>query len=926
MLRERRVRTVLPDGENRRMPRGDEGRILERAGLARRGRRAPAARTAGVAFVLALALVLALGAPSPVSAGTTGKLSGRIVDTAQKPVTFAAVMIVGTRLGSNTDAEGRYNIINVPPGVYDLTVNHLAYQPVTFKDVLVTVDNTTWQDVTLQPSVQNIGEVVIQAERPLIDVRVTSARSTVTADQIQQLPVQELQEVVNLQAGVVNGHFRGGRLGEVQYQVDGVSVNDPYTNKSSLSIDRSLLQEVQVISGVFDAEYGQAMSGVVNAVLKEGTDSLEWNAELYGGGFYFPDGTKRPVDHKDRVQLTGTGSAQASASGPLPLPRTTFLVSGRRNVWNDYVQARQLLRLVQPWIDDPSDPDAPKLPVFDGHRSVLGYSREWSGLLKITNTSLPGIKVSYQALVNQREGRHTNYAWVLNPDGLSKQRQVSIMHGLDWTHSLGASAFYNVSVRENYVDYKDMLYENLWDARYDYAGAPEQPPWIGNGALIAWGADQTRFIQKTNAAMVKGSFTSQVTRDQMIKFGGDVQWPSVVFGNPGYFGYKDGVLVRHYNEPPVYPGPKRYRPTIAAAYGQSQLEWNDFTIRTGLRLEHFNAHATLPSDLANPANAIQGAPISTLVAVKGKTVLSPRVAMAYPITQRAGIHFAYGHFTQYPSLNDIFTNADYAKLPWLQASTDIPVMGNPDIGAERTVQYELGYKQMLTNDLGASLNLFYKDIRGLLGVEFITTYNLAQYARLTNVDFGDVIGFTFSIDQRKFGKFSSTIDYTWQHAQGNSSEPRETATRAQAGEDSRPRLVPLNWDQRHTLNLTLQYDEPGAYSASGIVRVASGQPYTPILDRAYGYGMNANSGRKPVSLVVDLRGERFVRVADRRVSLFGRVFNLFDTRTVNGFVFESTGSADYSRFPVTDVNTLRDPTRYAAPRRVEAGLTLDSAW
>lgn len=907
------------------MHSGDEGRFPQRAGRARRGGHVPAAGAAGaaVAAVAApvLALLLALCLPFPAHAGTTGKLSGRIADAGAKPVTFAAVMIVGTRLGSNTDAEGRYNIINVPPGVYDLTVNHLAYKQVTLKDVLVTVDNTTWQDVTLESSVQNIGEVVIQAERPLIDVRVTSARATVTAEQIKQLPVQELQEVVNLQAGVVNGHFRGGRLGEVQYQVDGVSVNDPYTNKSSLSIDRSLLQEVQVISGVFDAEYGQAMSGVVNAVLKEGTDSLQWNAELYGGGFYFPDGNRRPVAHDDRVQLTGTRSAQASVSGPLPVPRTTFLLSGRRNVWADYVRGQAL---------DPNEPIRPDSSLnLVGPRSPIGYSREWSGLVKITNHSLSGIKVSYQAIVNQREGRSSNYAWIYNPNGLSKQRQVSIVHGLDWTHSLGGSTFYNLSVRENYVDYRDMLHESFRDSAYDAAGTPVTNPLIASGSLIVKGAELTRFIQKTDVAMVKGSFTSQITRDQMIKCGADLQWPNVTFGNPGYLREVGGVLTRNDNEPPDFPAPKRYRPTIAAAYGQSQLEWNDFTVRTGLRLEYFHAHASLPSDLANPANSIQGAPASLPVAVKGKTVVSPRVAMAYPITERAGIHFAYGHFTQYPSLSDIFSNADYAKLYSLQANASgIPVMGNPDIGAERTVQYELGYKQMVTKDLGASLNLFYKDIRDLLGVEFITTYNLAQYGRLTNVDFGDVIGFTVSVDQRKFGRFGSTLDYTWQHAQGNSSDPKETARRAEAGEDPRPRLIPLGWDQRHTLNLTLRFDDPGAFSASGIVRVAGGQPYTPILDAGFGYGMNTNSGRKPASLLVDLRGERFVRVAGKRGSLFCRVFNLFDTRSVNGFVFESTGSADYSRFPdtVPDVNTLSDPTRYAAPRRVEIGFTVDSVW
>jgi hypothetical protein len=870
-------------------------------------------------LVLAAVLALVLGLSAPARAGTTGKIAGRIVDGTAKPVTYAAVQIVGTTLGSNTDADGRYNIINVPPGIYDLSVTHLAYQAVSIRDVLVSVDNTTWQDVKLESNVKSLGEVVIQAERPIIDVRVTSTRATVTADQIKDLPVQELQEIVNLQAGVVDGHFRGGRLGEVQYQVDGVSVNDPYTNKSSLSLDRSLIQEVQVISGVFDAEYGQAMSGVVNAVLREGTDKFEWNAEVYGGGFYFPDASRRPVAKADKVQLTGTGQAQASVSGPLPVPNTTFLLSGRRYSWDDYVIGTQLLHLTQPFLNDST-------LNLDGRKSPIGYSREWSGVVKITNHSLKGIKVSYQAIVNQREARESNYAYLLNPDGLSKQRQVSIAHGLDWTQSTGANSFYNLSVRQNYVDYRDMLYDSFWDPRYDAAGTPITEESVAHGSLVLAGADLTRFEQRTNAALVKGSFTSQVTRDQMFKVGAEVQWPAVTFGTPGYLRDEGRVLTRKYRFPAAdFPEPKQYRPTLAAAYAQSQAEWNDFTIRTGVRFEYFHPHATLPRDLANPANSIAGAPLSPSTAVRGKSALSPRIAMAYPITDRAGIHFAYGHFTQYPSLNDIFTNADYAKLYSLQANaTGIPVMGNPDIKAERTVQYELGYKQMVTPDFGASFNLFYKDIRDLLGVEFITMYNLAQYARLTNVDFGDVIGFTLSLDQRNLGMLSSTLDYTWQRAQGNTSDPRETATRAEGRADPRPRLIPLNWDQAHTLNLTLRLDDPEKFSASSVVRVSSGQPYTPVLADGYGVGLNTNSGRKPLSLIIDLRGQRIVRLAGHRASVFARAFNLLDTRTVNGFVFESTGSADYSRFQTKDENALKDPTRYYAPRRVEIGISMGS--
>ena len=140
-----------------------------------------------------------------------------------------------------------------------------------------------WATPTLQTE-----EVVVIAERPPVDLKVTSSQATLTTEEIENLPVQDLDDVVNLQAGVVDGHFRGGRQGEVQYQVDGVSVNNAFDNSSSLKIDRSLLQEVQVISGTFDAEYGQAMSGVVNAVLKEGTEEFQWTPRCSAGAISFP--------------------------------------------------------------------------------------------------------------------------------------------------------------------------------------------------------------------------------------------------------------------------------------------------------------------------------------------------------------------------------------------------------------------------------------------------------------------------------------------------------------------------------------------------------------------------------------------------------------------------------------------------------------
>jgi outer membrane receptor protein involved in Fe transport len=294
------------------------------------------------------------------------------------------------------------------------------------------------------------------------------------------------------------------------------------------------------------------------------------------------------------------------------------------------------------------------------------------------------------------------------------------------------------------------------------------------------------------------------------------------------------------------------------------------------------------------------------------------------VTRDAALFFAYGHFYQMPGLGEIFKNADYSVLSDLQAGTSDygRVMGNPDIRPEQTVQYQFGYKHALTDWLGLDVNAYYKDIRDLLGVEFVSTYNDAEYSRLANADFGRVIGLTAAVEQRARGLLSTRFDYTWQLAQGNSSDPRETATRAASGEDPRPRQVPLDWDQRHTLNVTVTLARPDLFSASAVVRAVSGQPYTPATFFGSAFGLEKNAGRKPNAVLVDLRGERQLRIPGLGVSAFARVFNLFDARFFNGFVFSTSGSPYYSRFDIGDRAALADPTRFYAPRRVELGVTL----
>ncbi len=866
-------------------------------------------------------LVVAILFSVSLSAQTTGKLSGRVTDESGTPLVSANIIIEGTDLGAATDVDGYYSIINIRSGSYNIKFRYIGYQTKNIEGVRISADKTTQIDVQLNTEVIAGEEVTVTAQKPIVEFSQTSSVVSVSREEIKNLPVQGLNEIVNLKAGVIDGHFRGGRIGEVQYQVDGVTVNNPFNNSSTLELDRSLIEEVQVISGTFDAKYGQAMSGVVNAVLRTGGGKFEYSGEFYGGDYFTTDTERYP--HTDKYKPFNIQNYQLTITGPFPIPQTTFFVSGRRYSSDGYFFGER--RFV------PTDTNNFEKRIFnptgDGALVPMSTTREWSGQAKITNKSFGSVELSYQAIFNFAERSYYNHAFRFNPEGTKINKTTSIAHGLSLTHSINNEMFYKLNIRQNYFEYNDYKYKDLYDPRYIAAGEPKADANYEDGAIVQ-GVDLGRYKQKTNSIIIKNDWTWQATRIHMLEAGFEAQYSEITFGSPGFFitTTVDGKsILQPRQEYPRVPGIQNYYPQQFATYFQDRVELGDLVVRAGVRLEYFNAKSTIPSDLANPANSISGAPESIPKKTSAKYAFAPRLGLSFPLTASSSAYFSYGHFYQLPGLGLLYSNADYSLLDELQAGgISYGVMGNPDLNPEFTIQYECGYKNAISNILGAEISFFYKDIRDLLGVEFVSTYTAADYARFTNVDFGSVYGFTISLTQRNFGNLSTSLDFTLQYAEGNSSDPQETANRAASGKDPRPRTIPFSWDQRNTINGTIIYSQPDDYSISTIIKFGSGQPYTPEI----GYGFNAdletNSGTKNSFFLVDLRAEKYFSFGPLQFSIFARVFNLFNNHFVNGFVFSSTGSPDYTLTPSSSRSQLYDPSRYYEPRRIEFGISFRS--
>ncbi len=871
-------------------------------------------------FLVAVAIILS---GYTAYAQTSGKLKGRIVDPKGEPLIGANILVQGTITGTTSDLDGYYNILNLRTGTYSVEYRYVGFQTKIVKNIKIIPDQTTEINVTLSEEAIQSQTVTVVAQKPIVEFNQTSSVVNVSKEDMQNLPVQSLNEIVNLQAGVIDGHFRGGRIGEVQYQVDGVTVNNPYDNSSTLQLDKSILQEVQVISGTFDAKYGEAMSGVVNAVLRTGTENFQYSGEIYTGDYYTTDVTRYPFNNTFRpAQIQ---NYQLTISGPAILNNTTFFLSGRRYLNDGYLFG---IRRFIP--TDTSDFEKKVFrPTGDNQLVPMQTHHEWSGQFKITNRTFPKIQLSYVAILNSFNETAYNNAFRFLPDGIPTQKTFSLTQGLDITHTISEQMFYKLNFRYNYFDYSNYKYPDVYDPRYLQAGVPKNDAGYEYGANVQ-GVDLTRFIQKTNDGIVKLDYSWQVNRANLVEAGLEGELSKLSFGSPGFLSQTNingvEVLQPHYSTDPKEPQVQTYYPRQGVAYLQDRVELGDLVVRGGLRLQVFDANAYVPSDLQNPANSIKGSPLSYLKRTTIKSSIAPRIGLSFPLTSTASIYFSYGHFYQMPGLGDLYNNSNYLVLDQLQAGgIDYGVLGNPDLKPQFTVQYEVGLKQALTENLGAQLTFFSKDIRDLLGTEFVSTYSAAQYARLTNVDFGNVYGITLSLDQRSIGPISASLDYTLQFANGNSSDPRETANRAAAGQDPRPRDLPFNWDQRHTLNLQVIYFLPEQLSISAIVKYGSGEPYTPQIGPAsFTANLETNSGRKPSYILVDLRAEKFFKLGFLEFSVFARVFNLFNQDLVNGFVFAGTGSPDYSLTPVQDMATLLDPSRFYQPRRIEIGISFNS--
>jgi outer membrane receptor protein involved in Fe transport len=229
--------------------------------------------------MLRFLILLLVGAGMSV-ASTTGKISGHVIDAkTMEPLAGVNVVIEGETMGAATDLDGYYVILNVPPGEYTLKAMMIGYSSVTQKQVEVKIDLTTSLDFSLNQEVLGVGDVVVVAERPVVTRDISASEVNIESKVIESMPVNEISEVIGLQAGVQGLSIRGGATNQTQLIVDGMTLTDERSNTPYTAVSLSSLKEVKIQTGGFNAEYGNVRSGIINVATREG------NRSNYSGTF-----------------------------------------------------------------------------------------------------------------------------------------------------------------------------------------------------------------------------------------------------------------------------------------------------------------------------------------------------------------------------------------------------------------------------------------------------------------------------------------------------------------------------------------------------------------------------------------------------------------------------------------------------------------
>jgi outer membrane receptor protein involved in Fe transport len=902
-----------------------------------------------------VAIVLYVGTTT-LQAGTKGKISGTVIDEFGETLVGVQVFVDGTTKGTVTDENGKYSIINLDPGTYTVVFRYIGFATVKVEKVQVIVDKTTTVDATLVEEAIEGQEIIVTAQRPIVEKDRTTTTSYVTAEQLENLPLVSLSEAINQQAGIVDGHFRGGRQGEVSYLVNGVPINNAFNNSASFDVEQNMVSSLEVISGVFNAEYGQALSGVVNIVTKGVSPSWSGSFLGYAGRiasnrqiefvtrntdqtFFLSanDFSNEKFTYSEAAPTIGDQDYQVSIGGPIIKDKLSIQSTLRFVKYDGHLIGRDLFRpsdVQSPNIRSGANPNAWLIQASgDGEFESLNRQERLSLNSSFVYEINSRLKLDYNLFYQFGDGKSYNHGYKYNPAGINPYYFSNQTHIVGLRYTMGDNAFANLSYSylddqsESYL-YDDVSAQGDLDERYVQ---PSQGSQQGAYAFAMGGNDLYSSQEITKSQTIVADYTNQLNNIVLWKSGLSARFHSL--DNESFGISVNQATQRAFRSTdPSANNSLEVNPWEVAGYSQVKLEFDNLIVNAGLRFDYFEPDFVVPVDLSqfNETEILDqetGQMVSNRKQADPTYQISPRLGVAFPISETGVMRFSAGLFFQTPQLNLLYTNNEFDRPQSASSYT----LGNANLEPERTLQFEVGLQQGLSESMGIDLTVFSKDIRELSGQTAVRGSIGVPVGRLENIDYGTVKGFTLSLFERGKGQLSWTIDYTLQFASGSASNPAERFNRFVTNSEDIVSINRLNWDRRNVLNNSFTWNSDFGLTLSAINSLQSGNPYTS--ERNNITSLTPNNEDTPTWFNSDLRAYYKPPQLVHNIEFFVQVDNVFDSAPHYG-IYVDTGLANESTelqrllnagTRPGGLNTLNeyyiDQSRRGAPRSVKIGLS-----
>ncbi len=800
----------------------------------------------------------------------SGKLRGQVTDLETgEPLIGANIIILGTSYGAATDINGDYTILNLRASVYEVRCSYIGYQSHTIANIRINAGLTTGQNFQLAPEGIQVGEVEVIAERPLVNKYNTNANRITTSDDIDALPIRGIDNILAVTPGVVlqdnNIFIRGGRQDEVGFYLEGANITDPMVGGRQVTLVQEALEEIQVQSGGYTAEFGNANSGIIKQQIKTGTPDWRFSIEYITDNVGFNGSDDRYSGSKSLgAYWFGYNETVATLSGPLFASNIKFFGLFDYNFIRD-ATPQSLPGITVGEVTDPATNTTINLQYPAGARPY-SWVQSYTGTASFTldfNPAIIRLIGTYTSSENPNPwSAARDLQQVNNFMNTARTEMVEAEDGafnLKYTHLISANSFLEVSggysfsnlrrydpfLKDRWLEYGDGKANEEFGFDWPYDPATGDNRYIAPAALTLFnfkffpeGANVSAYQkwdrQNFNITL---AYSNQITKEHNIKIGGEYQFydianfnltnepilklPSKLAGVTSSDSIdtiirREGVNNFGYNPQgektndgiPEYEQSRT--PSFLGIYAQDQIEYNDLIINVGLRYDRIDIANWIPRDPTIPEDTWDEVTFDVIadgvVKTEAHDYVSPRLGFSFPVTDQTVFHAQWGKFVQQSRLQDVYQGLN-ATGNQVGGGFFIPAPVGFDVRPVRTTQYEVGFTQQIGEFASVDITGFYKDIKDQVVYSQIKVHPgspFGTYYALQNGDVATTKGIEIAYYMKRIERFKVDANITFSDAKGTGSLPN--SSRSIVGSPLDPLLTPGGF--------TPQYISPLDYSQS----------------------------------------------------------------------------------------------------------------